>query len=170
MLGLGREVALELTVDERFPECLIGHAGPLAVCVWRSPPTVSALEAFARCEEDLLKTHARISSLVVVREHKGRTTRPDPTVEALEVRLADTLSPRTLGAAFVVEAHGLAGAIAHGARAKLIPHLATPNEAFPRVADALQWLARLPGQDPELYAAPELACDLELLGRGDREA
>ncbi|MFT3913498.1 MAG: hypothetical protein QM704_05180 [Anaeromyxobacteraceae bacterium] len=161
---------MELTVDERFPECLIGHAGPLAVCVWRGAPTLPALEAFGRCEEQLLEAHPRISSLVVVREHKGRAARPDPVVEALEVRLADVLSPRTVGAAFVVEARGLAGAIAHGARAKLIPHLSAPNEAFPRVADALQWLARLPGQHPELYAAPELACDLELLGRGDRDA
>ena len=170
MLWTAREVALDLTVVEKRPECLIGHAGPLAVCVWRAPPTLPGLQAFARCGESLLARHGRISSLVVVREHKQHRVRPDPAIEAFEAELADLMAPHSVGTAFVVESHGLSAAIAHNARTKLIPHYSTPNEAFPRVADALQWLARLPGQDPELYSAPALACDLELLGRGDGDA
>jgi hypothetical protein len=164
------EVAVDLTVVEKRPECLIGRAGPLAVCVWRAPPTLPGLQAFARCGESLLVGHRRISSLIVVREHRQHGARPDPALEKYELELAEKLAPHSVGTALVIESRGLAAAIAHNARAKLIPHISTPNEAFPRVADALQWLARLPGQVPELYSAPELACDLELIGRGeDRE-
>lgn len=160
-------MSLDLNVTEKLPECLVGHAGPLAICVWRGAPTVAALEAVARAEHALLARHDRISVLVVVRDHKGRRGRPDPALERLEAELADTFAPRSVGTAIVVESHGLSAAVVHGARARLLPRFTTPNEAFPRVVDALQWLARLPGQAPELYAAPGLACDLELLGRGD---
>jgi hypothetical protein len=157
---------LELTVTVKRPECLIGHSGPLAVCVWRGPATVPALRALVRSQEALVERHGRISTLAVVRPFK-HLCRPDPEVEDLERELVTTFSPRSVGTAVVIEGSGAAAAISHVARARLLPHCASPNEAFGRVADALRWLAQLPGQDPALYAAFALASDVELLGRGD---
>jgi hypothetical protein len=157
---------LELTVVERYPECLIGHAGPLAVCIWRGPPTVEALRAFQRHDAALVERHGRISGVTVVRSYPRRGP-TDAEVEALEVELAAGCGGRYVGLAVVIEGSGVGAAISYGKLARVLPHLTIPNEAFPRVAEALQWIARLPGQDPALYAAPALAADLELLGRGD---
>jgi hypothetical protein len=157
---------VELTVVATRPECLIGHAGPLSVCIWRGAPTADALRALAKAQERLIERHGRISALNVLRAIR-RVERPSPELDALTVELATQVRPRCVGTATVIEATGVAAAIAHGARARVLPHVSTPDEAFPRVAEALAWIARLPGQDPALYAAPALAADVELLGRGD---
>jgi hypothetical protein len=158
---------LELTIVEKRPECLIGHAGPLSVCIWRGPPTVTALRALERESAVLIDRHQRISRLDVVRPYRHASRAEE--VQALEVELAAQIGERCVGLAVVIEGSGVGAAIAHGERARLLPHLHAPTETFPRVADALQWIARLPGQDPRLYAAPALAADVELLGRGDDE-
>lgn len=159
---------MELTVLESRPECLIGHAGSLAVCIWRGVPTVEALRALAKAQESLIEEHGRISALNVLRPLR-RVERSSRDVDELSLEIATHLSPKCVGTATVIEATGTAAAVAHGARARLLPHISTPDETFPRVAEALAWIARLPGQDPALYAAPALAADVELLGRGDED-
>jgi hypothetical protein len=159
---------VELTVVDSRPECLIGHAGPLSVCIWRGSPTAGAMHALATSLDRLAARHGRISTLVVVRPVR-RVARPDPEVDALSVELCERLGSHCVGSATVIESSGVAAAIAHGQRARILPHCTAPNEAFPRVAEALAWIARLPGQDPALYAAPALAADVELLGRGDED-
>jgi hypothetical protein len=157
---------VEITVDVTRPECLIGHAGPLLVCIWRDSPTTVALRALEGVQTRLAIRHGRISSLTVVRP-KGRVGALGAEVEALSVELAAGFAEHGVGNAVVIEGTGVAAAIAHGHRARVLPHLSCPSESFPRVAEALAWLARLPGQTPDLYAAPALATDVELLGRGD---
>ena len=159
---------MELTVLESRPECLIGHAGSLSVCIWRGAPTVEALRALARCQKALIERHGRISALSVVRPLR-RVEKSGSEVDELSLELVTRLGTSCVGSATVIEATGAAAAMAHGERARLLPHIFRPDEAFGRVSEALSWIARLPGQNPDLHAAPALAADVELLGRGDDE-
>lgn len=168
MARAGGRIHLEITVVNTRPECLIGHAGPLSVCIWRGAPTPAAVRALASEQGRLAERHGRISSLVVVRPAR-RVGRSDPEVEALTVELAAKFGSHGVGSAVVIEGSGVSAAIAHGQHARVLPHLNAPSETFSRVAEALAWIARLPGQDPALYAAPALAADVELLGRGDED-
>jgi hypothetical protein len=156
---------LVLNTSRRF---VCAHAGPLLVPVWRGHVTLASLPIVRELAADLIARYGRVSTLSIMRIARS-TPALEPGVEPAYAELAAELSPGLVGAATVIEASGTAAAIAHGVRARTLPVLAAPSEAFSTVTAALAWLAALPGQAEELRSAASLAVELELLGRGDEE-
>jgi hypothetical protein len=156
---------LVLHSSKRF---VFAHAGPLAVCVWRGHVSLASLAVIRELQGELVARYGRVTWLCIVRVSRASPL-PEPGTEQAVAELAAHFAPSIVGAATVIEASGAAAAIAHGVRARTLPSLTSPAEAFSTVTAALGWIAALPGQAEALRSAPALAVELELLGRGDEE-
>ncbi len=155
---------MPLTLQATHADCVVATAGPLLVCVWTGRVSLSAVAVVDREQRAAAARHGRIASLHVVRG--GRThSIPEAGAEERLAEVAARTNPALSAAAMVIEGTGTGAAIAHGTGARTIPHVTAPFEIFASLREALAWLARLPGQPPEVATARALAPEIEALGR-----
>jgi hypothetical protein len=159
---------VNIIVQHRSKSFVFARAGSLAICLWRGHIAVASLSEAMALAGELVARYGRITLLFIVRISRT-SAMPEPGVDVAIAEAAARLAPHLVGSASVIEASGAGAAIAHGLRMRALPNLTAPSAAFSTAAAALSFIARLPGQAPDLQAAASLSVELELLGRGDED-
>ena len=134
------------------PEGKIGHLGCLLLTQMRQSTTMEFIEALDAAQAKLVASYPKLSSINVLRQSAMKV---DEAVRARSVEVSAKYEHLGVGTAIVVLSRGLAGV---GVRTALsmffmLSKQSTPSKVYSNVAEALEWLKTLPGQDPSLQQA-----------------
>ena len=145
----------------RLPGFRVGAVGPLYICVFHQSATLERLELLEQRQAALLVSQPRLYALNVVVGTSILAPGPEVRLKsaALQTRFDDT----TVASATVLAVRGLGAVIARGflAGLALVAGASKPTQVFKTVAEAVTWLARLPGAPSQLAANRDLVADVE---------
>lgn len=141
-----------LEIHQRGDDFVVGSWGSVFVTGILGPPKEEMLEAIDRHEGALAKKHpSGITSIFIIRD--VQLSRP-PTAEFKEASqaLMEKYAPHLLGTAQVVLGGGFVASMVRTFITGVTMFGSSPvrTKAFATVGDAVSWMARLPGQDPEV--------------------
>jgi hypothetical protein len=136
------------------------------VGVWYSDGTLAQIDAL-RVQQ--LRFHQRFPTgynLITVLRPDRPTGRPSDAVMAAATRLKREMDPFVLANVVVMEKTGLTAALMRSVvtAVNMISGSKTPSRVMQSLEEAVEWMARAPGQDPLVrIRAPELLAGLRTL-------
>jgi hypothetical protein len=131
-----------------LPEVRVGQCESLMVMVWRGEVTAASLDRSNAIEDELVKRFNHISVMGIITNLVGGIPTSEMRQKSTEAMKRYQANVR--GTALVVTATGAKAVLTRTflAGMTLLIDFESPLKSFRTVNEGLQWLARLPQQDP----------------------
>ncbi len=139
----------------------VASTGSLLVAVFYGSPMVRHLDEMKAIEDELIAQHGKFSLLVVGLDVLDGIRISDE-VRKRSTEIAKALDSKTLGTAFALLQPGLTGIMLRTflAGLSLIARTKSPQKTFGSVAEGVDWLQALPGQNLAVAREKHLAVQI----------